>query len=74
MVLRDDDSGAVHQQNLHPHQLGLARRIVGPPLPASFREVDTVVIPQSLEPHIGLAPAVEAMIEPALERGSCCAA
>ncbi|HAG6949079.1 TPA: hydrogenase 2 maturation endopeptidase, partial [Salmonella enterica subsp. enterica serovar Typhimurium] len=26
------------------------------------------VIPQSLEPHIGLTPTVEAMIEPALEQ------
>lgn len=26
------------------------------------------VIPESLEPHIGLTPTVEAMIEPALEQ------
>ncbi len=38
--------------------------------PVSFRKKLTLVgvIPESLEPHIGLTPTVEAMIEPALEQ------
>ncbi len=46
------------------------RRIVGPALHRRVSEKLTLVgvIPESLEPHIGLTPTVEAMIEPALEQ------
>ncbi|EHC87831.1 Hydrogenase maturation protease [Salmonella enterica subsp. enterica serovar Uganda str. R8-3404] len=84
MVLRDDEVPALFTNKISPHQLGLAdvlSRIVGPPLyrpdvlsalrfTGEFPKKLTLVgvIPQSLEPHIGLTPTVEAMIEPALEQ------
>lgn len=70
MVLRDEEIPALFTNKISPHQLGLGRCVVGP---AFYRrvseEADLVgVIPESLEPHIGLTPTVEAMIEPALEQ------
>ena len=58
MILRDEEVPALFTNKISPHQLGLAdvlSALVG-------------VIPESLEPHIGLTPTVEAMIEPALEQ------
>ncbi|STE83488.1 hydrogenase 2 maturation protease [Escherichia coli] len=71
MILRDEEVPAlVYQQNLSASAWP-GRRLVGPcASPASFRKKLTLVgvIPESLEPHIGLTPTVEAMIEPALEQ------
>lgn len=70
MVLRDDEVPALFTNKISPPSAWTGRRIVGPPL---YRRVSEEtdpgrVIPQSLEPHIGLTPTVEAMIEPALEQ------
>lgn len=69
MVLRDDEVPALFTNKISP-SAWTGRRIVGPPLYRRVsEETDPVgVIPQSLEPHIGLTPTVEAMIEPALEQ------
>ncbi|UJL40364.1 HyaD/HybD family hydrogenase maturation endopeptidase [Salmonella enterica subsp. enterica serovar Kentucky] len=69
MVLRDDEVPALFTNKISP-SAWTGRRIVGPPFYRRVsEETDLVgVIPQSLEPHIGLTPTVEAMIEPALEQ------
>ncbi|QUJ08659.1 hypothetical protein KCP77_05795 [Salmonella enterica subsp. enterica] len=74
MVLRDDEVPALFT-NKSPHQLGLAD-VLSASATGEFpeetdrgRRYSTV----ALEPHIGLTPAVEAMIEPA-RAGSCYAA
>lgn len=69
MVLRDDEVPALFTNKSPPISLDWPTYCRPSALPASFRELTLVgVIPQSLEPHIGLTPTVEAMIEPALEQ------
>ncbi|HAE5447301.1 TPA_asm: HyaD/HybD family hydrogenase maturation endopeptidase [Salmonella enterica subsp. enterica serovar Derby] len=66
MVLRDDEVPALFTNKISPHHDVLsALRFTGE-FPKKLTLVG--VIPQSLEPHIGLTPTVEAMIEPALEQ------
>ncbi len=80
MILRDEEVPALFTNKISPHQLGLAEisphqlgladvlsalRFTGE-FPKKLTLVG--VIPESLEPHIGLTPTVEAMIEPALEQ------
>ena len=65
MILRDEEVPALFTNKISPHQLGLADvlsalRFTG--------EVPEKLTPESLEPHIGLTPTVESMIEPALEQ------
>ena len=59
MILRDEEVPALFTNKISPHQLGLE-------FPKKLTLVG--VIPESLEPHIGLTPTVESMIEPALEQ------
>ncbi len=69
MILRDEEVPALFTNKISPHQLGRPTYCRPCASPASFRKADPVgVIPESLEPHIGLTPTVEAMIEPALEQ------
>ncbi|NHK47120.1 HyaD/HybD family hydrogenase maturation endopeptidase [Salmonella enterica] len=70
MVLRDDEVPALFTNKISPHQLGLADVLSALRFTGEFPKKLTLVgvIPQSLEPHIGLTPTVEAMIEPALEQ------
>ncbi len=61
---------------ISPHQLRLADVLSALRFTGEFPKKLTLVsvIPESLEPHIGLTPTVEAMIEPALDQVSGCAA
>lgn len=70
MVLRDDEVPALFTNKISPHQLGLADVLSVLRFTGEFPKKLTLVgvILQSLEPHIGLTPTVEAMIEPALEQ------
>ncbi|MDR0806352.1 MAG: HyaD/HybD family hydrogenase maturation endopeptidase [Enterobacteriaceae bacterium] len=69
MILRDEEVPTLFTNKISPHQLGLADvlsalRFTG----ESPRKLTLVgVIPESLEPHIGLTPTVEAVLEPALQ-------
>ncbi|WP_411907702.1 HyaD/HybD family hydrogenase maturation endopeptidase, partial [Salmonella enterica] len=65
MVLRDDEVPALFTNNISPHQLGLAHVLSALRFTGEFPKKLTLVgcIPQSVEPHIGLTPTVEAMIE-----------
>ncbi len=59
---------ALFTNKISPHQLGLADVLSALRFTGEFRKLTLVgVIPESLEPHIGLTPTVE-MIEPALEQ------
>lgn len=70
MVLRDEEIPALFTNKISPHQLGLADVLSALRFTGEFPKKLTLVgvIPESLEPHIGLTPTVEAMIEPALEQ------
>ncbi len=70
MILRDEEVPALFTNKISPHQAWPGRRVVGPALHRRVSKKLTLVgvIPESLEPHIGLTPTVEAMIEPALEQ------
>ena len=61
---------ALFTNKISPHQLGLADVLSALRFTGEFPKKLTLVgvIPESLEPHIGLTPTVEAMIEPALEQ------
>ncbi len=68
MILRDEEVPALFTNKISRISLAAdvlsALRFTG-----EFPKKLTVgVIPESLEPHIGLTPTVEAMIEPALEQ------
>ena len=70
MILRDEEVPALFTNKISPHQLGLADVLSALRFTGEFPKKLTLVgvIPESLEPHIGLTPTVEAMIEPALEQ------
>ncbi len=53
---------------ISPHQLGLSNLLSAPRFTVEFPRKLTLVgvIPESLEPHIGLTPTVSAVLEPAL--------
>ncbi|HEL3720766.1 TPA: HyaD/HybD family hydrogenase maturation endopeptidase [Escherichia coli] len=70
MILRDEEVPALFTNKISPHQLGLADVFSALRFTGEFPKKLTLVgvIPESLEPHIGLTPTVEAMIEPALEQ------
>ena len=70
MILRDEEVPALFTNKISPHQLGTADVLSALRFTGEFPKKLTPVgvIPESLEPHIGLTPTVEAMIEPALEQ------
>ncbi len=70
MILRDEEVPALFTNKISPHQLARADVLSALRFTGEFpKKLTTVgVIPESLEPHIGLTPTVEAMIEPALEQ------
>lgn len=69
MILRDEEVPALFTNKISPHQLGTADVLSALRFTGEFPVLTPVgVIPESLEPHIGLTPTVEAMIEPALEQ------
>ncbi len=71
MILRDEEVPALFTNKISPHQLGPADVLSALRFTGEFpKKADPLVgvIPESLEPHIGLTPTVEAMIEPALEQ------
>ncbi len=69
LILRDEEVPTLFNNKISPHQLGLSDVLSAlrftDEFPASITLVG--VIPQSLEPHIGLTPVVQASLEPALE-------
>ena len=69
-ILPDEEVPALFTNKISPHQLGLADVLSALRFTGEFPKKLTLVgvIPESLEPHIGLTPTVEAMIEPALEQ------
>ncbi len=69
MILRDEEVPTLFTNKISPHQLGLADvlsalRFTGE-VPRKLTLVG--VIPESLEPHIGMTATIEAMVEPALQ-------
>lgn len=69
MILRDEEVPTLFTNKISPHQLGLADVLSALRFTGEFPGKLTLVgvIPESLEPHIGMTPTVEAMIEPALQ-------
>jgi hydrogenase maturation protease len=68
IVLRDEEVPALFTKKISPHQLGLSDVLSALHLTDEFPERLTLigVIPESLEPHIGLTPTVEKSLELAL--------
>lgn len=68
MILRDEEVPALFTNKISPHQLGLSDVLSALRFTGEFpRELTLVgVIPESLEPHIGLTPTIAAVLEPAL--------
>jgi hydrogenase maturation protease len=78
IILRDDEVPVLFNNKISPHQLGLSDVLSALRFTDEFPENITLigVTPQSLEPHIGLTPVVQASLEPALQAvirtlGSC---
>lgn len=69
MILRDEEVPTLFTNKISPHQLGLADVLSALRFTGEFPGKLTLVgvIPESLEPHIGMTPTVEAVIEPALQ-------
>ncbi|MBB1199430.1 HyaD/HybD family hydrogenase maturation endopeptidase [Enterobacteriaceae bacterium 89] len=69
VVLHDDQIPALFSQKVSPHQLGLADVLMALRLTGEFPRRLTLVgvVPQSLEPGIGLTSTVRQTIEPALK-------
>lgn len=69
VVLHDDEIPALFTQKVSPHQLGLADVLMALRLTGEFPARLTLigVVPQSLEPGIGLSEVVSEAIEPALQ-------
>ena len=69
LILRDDEVPTLFNNKISPHQLGLSDVLSALRFTDEFPGRITLVgiIPQSLEPHIGLTPVVQASLEPALE-------
>lgn len=68
MVLRDEEVPALFTNKISPHQLGLSDVLSALRFTGEFPRKLTLVgvIPESLEPHIGLTPTVSAVLESAL--------
>lgn len=69
LILRDGEVPALFNNKISPHQLGLSDVLSALRFTDEFPQKITLVgvIPQSLTPHIGLTPKVQASLEPALE-------
>lgn len=69
MILRDEEVPTLFTNKISPHQLGLADVLSALRFTGEFPRKLTLVgvIPESLEPHIGMTATVEATIEPALQ-------
>lgn len=69
LILRDNEVPTLFNNKISPHQLGLSDVLSALRFTDEFPERITLVgvIPQSLEPHIGLTPVVQASLEPALQ-------
>lgn len=68
LILRDDEVPTLFNNKISPHQLGLSDVLSALRFTDEFPGSITLVgiIPESLEPHIGLTPVVQASLEPAL--------
>lgn len=69
IILRDDEVPALFNNKISPHQLGLSDVLSALRFTGEFPDSITLVgvIPQSLEPRIGLTPIVQASMAPALQ-------
>lgn len=69
MILRDEEVPTLFTNKISPHQLGLADVLSALRFTGEFPRKLTLVgvIPESLEPHIGMTKTIEAMVEPALQ-------
>ncbi len=67
-VLHDEEIPALFTRKVSPHQLGLSDVLMALRLTDEFPQRLTLVgvVPESLEPGIGLTPVVSQAIEPAL--------
>lgn len=70
IVLRDEEVPTLFTKKISPHQLGLADVLSALRLTDEFPKHLTLVgiIPESLEPQIGLTPKIEQAIDLALEK------
>ncbi|MEQ4675028.1 HyaD/HybD family hydrogenase maturation endopeptidase [Providencia vermicola] len=70
LVLRDDEVPALFTRKISPHQLGLSDVLSALHLTDEFPQRLTLVgvVPESLEPHIGLTAIGQAALEPALQK------
>nr|WP_282555922.1 MULTISPECIES: HyaD/HybD family hydrogenase maturation endopeptidase [Providencia] len=70
LVLRDDEVPALFTRKISPHQLGLSDVLSALHLTDEFPQRLTLVgvVPESLEPHIGLTATGLAALEPALQK------
>jgi hydrogenase maturation protease len=68
VVLHDEEIPALFTRKISPHQLGLSDVLMALRLTEEFPRRLTLVgvVPESLEPGIGLSPRVTQAIEPAL--------
>ncbi|XWJ93222.1 HyaD/HybD family hydrogenase maturation endopeptidase [Phytobacter ursingii] len=69
LILRDEEVPVLFNNKISPHQLGLSDVLSALRFTGEFPDKITLVgvIPQSLEPNIGLTPTVEASLELALQ-------
>lgn len=70
IILRDKEVPALFTNKISPHQLGLADVLSGLHLTDEFpkRLILVGIIPESLEPNIGLTPTVEKSLDLALDK------
>lgn len=70
LVLRDAEVPALFTRKISPHQLGLSDVLSALHLTDEFPKRLTLVgiVPESLEPHIGLTATGQAVLEPALQK------
>lgn len=69
-ILRDDDVPALFTNKISPHQLGLSDVLSALRFTGEFPRKLTLVgvIPESLEPEIGMTETLKAAVEPALQQ------
>ena len=70
LILRDDEVPALFTRKISPHQLGLSDVLSALHLTDEFPQRLSLVgiVPESLEPHIGLTEVGQAALEPALQK------
>jgi hydrogenase maturation protease len=70
LVLRDAEVPALFTRKISPHQLGLSDVLSALHLTDEFPKRLTLVgiVPESLEPNIGLTATGQAALEPALQK------